>query len=76
MRYLVIDERKHDEFVEEFDKEEAAIAFADDEWERMTKEDKDSTVAYYVLESVNPDPDSEDHYDGDFAKIYKREGKA
>lgn len=41
----------------------------------MVKADKDSTVAFYVLESVNPDPDSEYHYDGDFVKIYKREGK-
>jgi hypothetical protein len=75
MKYLVIDQRKYDEFVEEFSTKEEAIAFADDEWERMAKADKDSTVAFYVLESVNPDPDSEDHYDGDFAKTYKREGK-
>lgn len=71
MKYLVIDERKHDEFVEEFDKKEEAIAFADDEWERMAKADKDSTVAYYVLESVNEDEEAEDHFDGDIVKEYK-----
>lgn len=31
MRFLVVDERKHDTFVEGFDKKEEAIAFADDE---------------------------------------------
>lgn len=71
MKYLVIDERKHDEFVEEFDTKEKAIAFADDEWERMAKADKDSTVAYYVLESVNEDEEAEDHFDGDIVKEYK-----
>lgn len=71
MKYLVIDERKNDEFVEEFDKKEEAIAFADDEWERMVKADKDKTVAYYVLESVNEDEEAEDHFDGDIVKEYK-----
>ena len=71
MKYLVIDQRKYDEFVEEFDKKEEAIAFADDEWGRMAKADKDSTVAYYVLESVNEDEEAEDHFDGDIVKEYK-----
>ena len=71
MRYLVIDQRKYDEFVEEFDTKEEAIAFADNEWKGMVKADQDSTVAFYILESVNPDPESVDHFDGDFVKIYK-----
>ena len=72
MRYLVIDQStKYDEFVEEFNTKEEAIAFADKEWKGMVKADQDSTVAFYILESVNPDPESEDHYDGDFVKIYK-----
>lgn len=71
MKYLVIDQRKYDEFVEEFSTKEEAIAFADDEWERMVKADKDSTVAYYILESVNEDEEADDHFDGDIVKEYK-----
>ena len=71
MKYLVIDQRKYDEFVEEFSTKEEAIAFADDEWERMAKADKDSTVAYYILESVNEDEEADDHFDGDIVKEYK-----
>lgn len=71
MRFLVIDERNYDTFAEEFDTKEEAIAFADDEWKKMVKADKDSTVAYYILESVNEDEEADDHFDGDIVKEYK-----
>ena len=71
MKYLVIDERKYDTFAEEFDTKEEATAFADDEWKKLVKADKDSTVAYYILESVNEDEEADDHFDGDIVKEYK-----
>lgn len=72
MRYLVIDQNtKYDEFVEEFNTKEEAITFADNEWKGMVKADRDKRVAFYILESVDPDPESDDHFDGDFVKIYK-----
>ena len=71
MKYLVIDQRKYDEFVEEFSTKEEAIAFADKEWKGMVKADQDSTVAYYILESVNEDEEADDHFDGDIVKEYK-----
>ena len=72
MRYLVIDELKHEEiFVEEFETETEAIKKADAEFDSLTPGDKKRRVAFYVLESVDPDPESDDHFDGDIVKSYK-----
>ena len=65
MKYLVIDRRKYTEFVEEFDNKEEAIKYAKDDFCHMRKSDQEARSEYYVLESVNPDEDSENHYDGD-----------
>lgn len=64
MKYLIIYTRKNcgDEFVEEFNDREEAIREAQHEWDRYINK-KDAT-SFYVLESVNPDEDAEDHYDG------------
>ena len=71
MRYLVIDELKNEMYVEEFETEIEAIKKADAEFDSLTPGDKKRRVAFYVLESVDPDPESVDHFDGDFVKIYK-----
>lgn len=71
MKYIVIDTRKNDEFTKEFDKADEAIKFADYEWSRMTSHDKKECAAYYVLESVNPDEDADDHFDGNPVKVFK-----
>ena len=71
MRYLVIDELKNEMYVEEFETEIEAIKKADEEFNSLTSDDKERRVAFYVLESVDPDPESVDHFDGDFVKIYK-----
>lgn len=44
---------------------EYAITELRDEWERMPAHDRRKTNAAYVLETVNPDPDAPDHFDGD-----------
>ena len=71
MRYLVIDELKNEMYIEEFETETEAIKKADAEFNSLTPGDKKRRVAFYVLESVDPDPESVDHFDGDFVKIYK-----
>ena len=64
MKYLVMDIRKNDTFVNEFDSREEAIKYAKDDFEHMHKLDQKSCRQYYILESINPDEDSETHYDG------------
>ena len=71
MRYLVIDETKGmDTFVKEFETKEEAIHSADAEFERLTAYDKKQRSAFYVLKSVNPDEEADDHFDGDIIKDY------
>ena len=65
MRYIVIDERKSgDFFTEEFESKDEAINSAKYEWNHRAEYDKKYTEAFYVLESVNPDEDADDHFDG------------
>ena len=71
MKYIVIDERKNDFFTEEFESKDEAIKTAKSDWDRRTEHDKKRTVAYYVLESVNPDEDADDHFDGNPILVLK-----
>lgn len=66
MKYIVIDEREHDWFTKEFENEEDAIKEATEEWNRMSDADKAHCKSFYVLESVNPDEEADDHLDGDY----------
>lgn len=68
MKYIVIDEVNGDIFDKEFDSKEEAIKEADYRFNHMSDHDKKRTAELYVLESVNPDPESEDHFDGDIIK--------
>ena len=65
MKYLVNDIKKTGWFVNEFDSKEEAIKYAKYDFGHMSKTDQEASSEYYVLESVNPDEDSENHYDGD-----------
>ena len=71
MKYIVIDERKNDFFTEEFESKDEAIKTAKSDWDRRTEHDKKRTEAYYVLESVNPDEDADDHFDGNPILVLK-----
>lgn len=66
MKYIVRDIPKNgigDEFDKEFDVLEDAIEEAKNQWDHLTyAEQKKRTV--YVLESVNPDEDADNHFDG------------
>ena len=67
MKYVVMDERKDgtgDLFNDEFETAEEAINAAKWKWSYLTNmEKKERTI--WVLESVNPDEESEHHFDGD-----------
>lgn len=74
MKYLVI-YAKGNEFVEEFDNKEDAFKNADYQWAHLTRNEKRNCDAFYVLESVNPDEEAEDHMDGDVLREYTLENE-
>lgn len=71
MKYIVMDYSDGDYFTEEFEDKEEAIREADGQWERLTRCEQKHRTAFYVLESINPDEDAPDHYDGDIVKRWK-----
>lgn len=75
MKYVVIDELKNgycgDMFTNEFNTMKDAMKNADWEWKRLTTEEKKKTTIY-VLKSINPDEDADDHLDGN---VIWRDGK-
>ena len=75
MKYIVIDEHKDgygDVFTKEFDDKIEAIEEAKNQWHYLTAQEK--KIRYiYVLESVNPDPDADDHLDGDPVWTYEED---
>ena len=75
MKYIFYYERNHDAFPEEYNTKEEALERAAWKWSYLTTWEKKHTDAFYVLESVNPDEDAENHFDGDYVKIYKLYGR-
>ena len=71
MKYIVMDYSDGDYFTEEFEDKEEAIREADGQWEHLTRCEQKRRTAFYVLESINPDEDAPDHYDGDIVKRCK-----
>lgn len=66
MKYIVIDQRKDgtgDIFTTECSNAPEAIQEARKEWEHLTGDERKARVIY-VLESVNPDENAPDHFDG------------
>ena len=72
MKYLVVYATRGDEFVEEFDNKEEAFKNADYQWSHLTRNEK-RDCEFYVLESVNPDEEAENHMDGDILREYTLE---
>ena len=67
MKYIVISKEERttsDEFTREFDSKEEAIKAAEADWNHYTYGEKKKNIVF-VLESVNPDTEAEDHFDGD-----------
>lgn len=70
-RFIFIEETNTDSFAKEFDSEEEAIKHGDYCWERNTAADRKKLTACYILKSINPDVDADNHFDGDIVKEYK-----
>lgn len=70
-KYLFITGKNGSEWIDEYETLNAAIAAADHEWRHTNDADKSALEYAYILESVNPDPDAENHLDGDIVKVYK-----
>ena len=64
MRYVVMDIRGTDWFTTECETEEAAIKEAERQFNQLSEHDRKKRDMFYVLESVNPDEDADDHFDG------------
>ena len=66
MRYIVIDRQRNGEgdwFTEEFEDREKAISKAEYGWNHLADREKKGREIL-VLESVNPDEDADNHFDG------------
>lgn len=58
-------------FTDEFDTKEEVLQEAGEQWGQLTEHDQQHRTAFYVLESINPDEDAPDHYDGEIIKRWK-----
>lgn len=66
MKYVLIDMLKNgDMFNKEFNEKAAAISAAQNTWSSLTEHDRKRRESFYVIESINPDAQSADHFDGD-----------
>lgn len=66
MKYIVIDRRKDgtgDWFTSEHDDKQEAMKQAASDWNHLTYREKKAREIF-VLESVNPDEEAPDHFDG------------
>lgn len=69
-KYIVIHDINGDSFTTGFDKVEDAIADAQTQWRYLTRNEKKKSHIY-VLESANPDVESDNHLDGNV--VYEAE---
>lgn len=70
MKYIVMDHTEFDVWTKEFNDLEEAIKYANIDFDHMGEHDKKERTEYCILESVNPDEESENHYDGEVIKRY------
>lgn len=68
MKYILVDETKTDMFTKEFDDKQKALEEGEREFALLTSFDKKRRLGFYVLESINPDEDAENHFDGNIIK--------
>ena len=71
MKYIIMDYKDCDCFTDEFENKEEALQEAGEQWEQLTEHDQQRRTAFYVLESINPDENAPDHYDGEIIKRWK-----
>ena len=66
MKYVTVEEHDNgygDTFTDEFDNPNEAIEQAEYIWNHLTRNEHTKTLVY-VLESVNPDEEADNHLDG------------
>ena len=71
MKHIAVYTTGTDIFTDEFNDKEEALSFAADKWEHLTEAEKEKCTGFYVLESVNPDEEAENHFDGTPVKTWK-----
>ena len=72
MKYIIMDQIMNgDLFTEEFNTAEEALEAGEAEWEHLSRVDKNGRTSFFVLESMNPDEDAENHLDGDIVRRWK-----
>ena len=71
MKYVFIDDCETELFNQEFDEKEDAINEAQATWNHLSESDKKRRKAFCIIESVNPDEESENHLDGETIRIWK-----
>jgi len=64
MKYIFIDEKDNDFYTLESDDALELIAKAKEEWQHLSSHDKKQRTTFEVRESVNPDEEAPDHFDG------------
>jgi hypothetical protein len=74
MKYLSI-YMKGDWFVDEFGTAQEAIDRAAEIFNHLTEREKEAAEGLYVLESVNPDEEADNHLDGDVVRDFLEEWK-
>ena len=66
MKYVLIDCLKDgDMFTKEFDSRMDALHSASSAWDSLSDYDKKRRESFYVIESADPNEESESHFDGD-----------
>lgn len=71
MKYIIMHEKNGDVFTDEFETKSEALKTAAIQWNCLSYSDKKHSHAFYIIESVNPDENAENHYDGDYVFIFK-----
>ena len=74
MKYILIDDATTTHcsvFTKEFDTAEEAIRAGENDWSYLTAKEQKTRDEFYVLESVNPDENADDHFDGTPIRIWK-----
>ena len=74
-KYVLIERTGNEQVTTEYDDKFEALSDLRSEWLQMSRTDQDKVTDFYVLESVNPDENADNHLDGDFVERLKYNGR-
>lgn len=66
--YILVENKDGDQFEKYFQTKEEGIEGGERAFSYLTKCDKKHIQDFYLMKTVNPDPESENHFDGDIIK--------